>query len=165
MNTLRNSVFICRSKVPARNGGSKLRAGSYQRRMRTRRCYFFLRDWTALHMQKTYSPSFCSTVAVARYLLSATTNQLERAQEHIILKSKTAKCRTATFFTELWVRLGQPKYLDVPMSYQDIADYLGLTIETISRSITDLERSGLISRVSGRKLLLQNRFALGRMMN
>jgi hypothetical protein len=43
MNTLRNSVFICRSKVPARNGGSKLRAGSYQRRMRTRRCYFLAR--------------------------------------------------------------------------------------------------------------------------
>jgi CRP/FNR family nitrogen fixation transcriptional regulator len=102
---------------------------------------------------------------IASYLLSATTNQLERAQEHIILKSKTAKCRTATFFTELWVRLGQPKYLDVPMSYQDIADYLGLTIETLSRSITDLERSGLVSRVSGRKLLLQNRFALGRTMN
>jgi cAMP-binding proteins - catabolite gene activator and regulatory subunit of cAMP-dependent protein kinases len=90
---------------------------------------------------------------------------LERAHDHIILNSKTAKCRTATFFTELWVRLGQPKYLDVPMSHQDIADYLGLTIETLSRSITDLERSGLISRVSGRKLLLQNRFALGRMMN
>jgi CRP/FNR family transcriptional regulator, nitrogen fixation regulation protein len=102
---------------------------------------------------------------VANYLLSATTNQLERAHEHIILNSKTAKCRTATFFTELWVRLGQPKHLAVPMSHQDIADYLGLTIETLSRSITDLERSGLISRVSGRKLLLQNRFALGRMMN
>ena len=102
---------------------------------------------------------------VASYLLSATTNQLERAHEHVILNSKTAKCRTATFFKELWVRLGQPKYLDVPMSYQDIADYLGLTIETLSRSITDLERSGVISRVSGRKLLLQNRFALGRMMN
>jgi CRP/FNR family nitrogen fixation transcriptional regulator len=65
----------------------------------------------------------------------------------------------------IMVRLGQPKYLDVPMSYQDIADYLGLTIETLSRSITDLERSGLVSRVSGRKLLLQNRFALGRTMN
>jgi CRP/FNR family transcriptional regulator, nitrogen fixation regulation protein len=102
---------------------------------------------------------------VASYLLSATTNQLERAQEHIILKSQSAKCRAATFFRGLWVRLGQPRYLDVPMSYRDIADYLGRTIETLSRSITDLERSGLISRVSGRKLLLQNRFALGRMMN
>ena len=102
---------------------------------------------------------------VASYLLSATTDQLERAHGHVILMSKIAKCRVATFFTELWVRLGQPKYLDVPMSYQDIADYLGLTIETLSRSITELERSGLISRVSGRKLLLQNRFALGHMMN
>jgi CRP/FNR family transcriptional regulator, nitrogen fixation regulation protein len=41
---------------------------------------------------------------VASYLLSATTDQLERAHEHVILKSKIAKCRTATFFTELWVR-------------------------------------------------------------
>lgn len=102
---------------------------------------------------------------VASYLLFATTNQLERAQEHIILKSKSAKCRVATFLTDLWMRLGQAKYLDVPMSYQDIADYLGLTIETLSRSITDLERSGLIARVASRRLLLQNHFALGRMMN
>ena len=79
--------------------------------------------------------------------------------------SKGAKCRTATFLTDLWVRLGKAKYLDVPMSYQDIADYLGLTIETFSRNITDLERSKLITRVAGRRLLLLNRFALGSMMN
>ena len=61
--------------------------------------------------------------------------------------------------THLWVRLGKAQYLDVPMSHQDIADYLGVTIETLSRSITDLERSGLISRVSSlRRLLLQNHF-------
>jgi CRP/FNR family transcriptional regulator, nitrogen fixation regulation protein len=104
-------------------------------------------------------------IRVSRFLLSATTKELERAQEHIILKSKLAKCRVATFLRELWVRLGQPKYLDVPMSYQDIADYLGLTIETFSRNITQLERSGLIARVSGRKLLLQNHAELQRMMN
>jgi CRP/FNR family transcriptional regulator, nitrogen fixation regulation protein len=63
---------------------------------------------------------------VASFLLSATTNELESAQEHILLKSKLAKCRVATFLRDLWVRLGQPKYLEVPMSYQDIADYLGL---------------------------------------
>jgi CRP/FNR family transcriptional regulator, nitrogen fixation regulation protein len=104
-------------------------------------------------------------VELQAFLLTATTNQLERAQEHIILKSQSAKCRAATFLTDLWVRLGRPKYLDVPMSYQDIADYLGLTIETFSRSITDLERSGLITRVASRRLLVRNRFALGLMMN
>jgi CRP/FNR family transcriptional regulator, nitrogen fixation regulation protein len=102
---------------------------------------------------------------VANVLLRATTNELARAQEHVLLMSKSAKCRTATFLTDLWVRLGKAKYLDVPMSYQDIADYLGLTIETFSRNITDLERSELITRVAGRRLLLLNRFALGSMMN
>ena len=104
-------------------------------------------------------------VRVANVLLTATTNELARAQEHVLLMNKSAKCRAATFLTDLWVRLGKAQYLDVPMSHQDIADYLGLTIETLSRSITDLERSGLISRVTGRALLLRNHFALGRMMN
>jgi CRP/FNR family nitrogen fixation transcriptional regulator len=102
---------------------------------------------------------------VANVLLRATTNELARAQEHVLLMSKSAKCRTATFLTDLWLRLGKAKYRDVPMSYQDIADYLGLTIETFSRNITDLERSKLITRVAGRRLLLLNRFALGSMMN
>jgi CRP/FNR family nitrogen fixation transcriptional regulator len=105
-------------------------------------------------------------VRVANVLLTATTNELARAQEHVLLMNKSAKCRAATFLTDLWVRLGKAQYLDVPMSHQDIADYLGVTIETLSRSITDLERSGLISRVSSlRRLLLQNHFGLRRVMN
>jgi CRP/FNR family transcriptional regulator, nitrogen fixation regulation protein len=94
---------------------------------------------------------------IANILLRTTTNGLARAQEHVLLMSKNAKCRAATFLTDLWVRLGKAQYLEVPVSYQDVADYLGLTIETLSRSITDLERLGLISRVpSPRRLLLQN---------
>ena len=102
---------------------------------------------------------------VASFLLVATTNELGRAQDHILLMSKSAKCRLATFFTDLWVRLGNAEYLDVPMSYRDIADHVGLTIETVSRTITDMERSGMLTRVSSRKLLLRKRIALGHMMN
>ena len=102
---------------------------------------------------------------VASFLLAATTNELGRAQDHILLMSKSAKCRLATFFTDLWVRLGKPEYLDVPMSYQDIADHVGITIETVSRIITDMERSKMVTRVSTRRLLLRNRLALGHMMN
>jgi len=102
-------------------------------------------------------------VRLANVLLTATTNELARAQEHVLLMSKSAKCRAATFLSDLWVRLGKAQYLDVPMSHQDIADYLGFTIETLSRTITDLERSGLIARVpSARRLLLQNHFGLRR---
>ena len=99
---------------------------------------------------------------VANLLLTATTNELVRAQEHVLLMNKSAKCRAATFLSDLWVRLGKAQYLDVPMSHQDIADYLGLTIETLSRSITDLERAGLIARVPSRRLILQNHFGLRR---
>ena len=104
-------------------------------------------------------------IRVANFLLAATSNKLRRAQEHGLLMGRSAKCRVAKFLIDLWTRLGKAKYLDVPMSHQDIADHLGLKIETVSRAITDLERSGLITRVSHHRLLLQNRFALGHMMN
>ncbi|HZM23791.1 MAG TPA: helix-turn-helix domain-containing protein [Anaerolineales bacterium] len=104
-------------------------------------------------------------IDVANFLLAVTSSKLARAQEHALLMGKDAKCRVAKFLIDLWTRLGKAKYLDVPMSYQDIADHLGLQNETVSRAITDLERSGLITRVSPHRLLLQNRFALGHMMN
>src|SRR5262249_29565350 len=100
---------------------------------------------------------------IANFLLAATTNELRRAQEHALLISRSAKCRVATFLLDLSKRLGTTKYLDLPMSHQDIADHLGLTIETVSRTITDMERSGLIARISPRTLVLLNRPLLLRM--
>jgi CRP/FNR family nitrogen fixation transcriptional regulator len=102
---------------------------------------------------------------IADFLLAATTSELRRAQEHALLISRNAKCRVATFLLDLSRRLGTTKYLDLPMSHQDIADHLGLTIETISRTITELERSELIARVSPRTLILLNRPSLLRMKN
>jgi CRP/FNR family nitrogen fixation transcriptional regulator len=102
---------------------------------------------------------------VTNFLLTATSIKLRRAQEHGLLLGSSAKCRVAKFLIDLWTRLGKAKYLDVPMSHQDIADHLGLKIETVSRAITDLERSGLIKRLSRHGLLLQNRFALEYTMN
>ena len=104
-------------------------------------------------------------VRVANFLLAATSNKLRRAQEHGLLLGMSSKCRVAKFLIDLWTRLGKAKYLDVPMTHQDIADHLALTTETVSRAITNLERSGLIKRVSRQRLLLQNRFALGHIMN
>ena len=42
--------------------------------------------------------------------------------------------------------------VDLPMSHQDIADHLGLSIETVSRTITELERACLIERLSARTI-------------
>jgi CRP/FNR family transcriptional regulator, nitrogen fixation regulation protein len=62
----------------------------------------------------------------------------------------------ATFLIDLFLRLRKVNSLNPPMSHQDIADYLGLTIETLSRTITTLEKSGSIARSSGKTLILRN---------
>jgi CRP/FNR family nitrogen fixation transcriptional regulator len=70
----------------------------------------------------------------------------------------------ATFLIDLSNRMGQTKYLELPMPHHDIADYLGLKIETVSRSITELERSGVIARASSRTVVLRDRASLMRIM-
>ena len=101
---------------------------------------------------------------IANFLLTTTLAEIRRTQEHTLLISRTAKSRVASFLIDLSKRIRTQNLLDLPMSHQDIADHLGLTIETISRMITQMERSGLITR--GRSycdLILNNRQALARM--
>ena len=93
--------------------------------------------------------------SVASYLLAVTTNELRRTQESSLLMSRSAECRVTTFLIDLSMRTGKSKYLDLPMSHQDIADHLGITGETLSRTITALEKSGSIARASCRTLVLQ----------
>jgi CRP/FNR family transcriptional regulator, nitrogen fixation regulation protein len=53
--------------------------------------------------------------------------------------------------------------VELPMSRQDIADYLGLTIETVSRTLTQLEKSATIALPTSRRIVLRNRSALNRL--
>lgn len=77
---------------------------------------------------------------------------LHRAQEHVLtLGRRSASERIATLLVELVERLGAPdRELELPMSRLDIADYLGLTIETVSRVFTQLQADGVI-RLRGRR--------------
>ena len=90
---------------------------------------------------------------VANFLLDLATNELRRAHEHALLMNRSAKCRVATFLTDLSKKSGTA-HVNLPMSHQDIADYLGITIETLSRTITEFERLGLLVRKSARTLML-----------
>lgn len=100
---------------------------------------------------------------IARQLWTITSRELHRVQSHILLLVKTAKERVAGFLLEMADRAPGANQVDLPMSRQDIADYLGLTIETVSRTLTDLENSAAIALPSSRRIVLRNRAALGRL--
>jgi CRP-like cAMP-binding protein/DNA-binding protein H-NS len=91
-----------------------------------------------------------------------TAKHLQTAQEHMVLLGrKNADERLASFLLEMADRCHADSVLELPMSRQDIADYLGLTIETVSRILTHLESCAAIRREGGRRLELHNRAALG----
>lgn len=100
---------------------------------------------------------------VARQLWRMTATELQRAHDHIMLLIKTAQERVVGFLLEMAARTPGASEVDLPMSRQDIADYLGLTIETVSRMVTQLERSGTIALATSRRVVLRKRGALSRM--
>jgi CRP/FNR family transcriptional regulator, nitrogen fixation regulation protein len=100
---------------------------------------------------------------VARQLWALTGRELSRVQDHIMLLIKTAQERVAGFLLEMAERGSNDNALELPMSRQDIADYLGLTIETVSRTLTILENAAAIELPSSRRIVLRNRSALSRL--
>ena len=100
---------------------------------------------------------------VARQLWATTGRELQRMQEHILLLIKSAQERVAGFLLEMADRVSSTNVVELPMSRQDIADYLGLTIETVSRTLTILENSAAIAVPSSRRIVLRNRAALRRL--
>jgi CRP/FNR family transcriptional regulator, nitrogen fixation regulation protein len=97
---------------------------------------------------------------VARQLWSFTAHELQRVQDHVLLLIKSAQQRVAAFLLEMAERAAKSDTLELPMSRQDIADYLGLTIETVSRTLTQLEAGSAIALPSSRRIVLRNRSVL-----
>lgn len=96
---------------------------------------------------------------VADKLWSLTGRELEHARDHAMLLVKTAQERVASFLIGMANRLAG-NVVELPMSRQDIADYLGLTIETVSRTLTHFQQNSAIELPSSRRMILRNRQAL-----
>jgi CRP/FNR family nitrogen fixation transcriptional regulator len=75
----------------------------------------------------------------------------------LVLGCQSATERVASFLVEMAERSPVESVVTLPMSRQDIADYLGLTIETVSRTITQLTERGAIEVPSSRTIVLRNR--------
>ncbi|GLI20736.1 MULTISPECIES: helix-turn-helix domain-containing protein [Xanthobacter] len=106
---------------------------------------------------------------LAHALWALTAAELGRAQDHLlVLGRKTAQERVATFLLDMAERAGAgqgPNGVEVtlPMSRQDIADFLGLTIETVSRTLTHLEEISAIALPSSRRVVLRDGATLKRL--
>ena len=97
---------------------------------------------------------------LARDLLCMTTRSLQHAEDHMLLLGrKDALERVAAFLVEMDARLTDAGAMTLPMSRHDIADYLGLTLETVSRSLSRLRRAGALSFVgsSQREIVILDR--------
>lgn len=90
-------------------------------------------------------------------------DELRRMQEHMSLLVRGAEERVAYFLLEMSRRSGNSGSIRLPMSRQDIADYLGITIETVSRTLTHFEQDGLIALRTSRQIELCKRSALARL--
>lgn len=101
--------------------------------------------------------------SLRKKLMSMLCRELVAAQEHLVMLGRqTAKERVASFLILLASRRGAEDgdALGLPMGRQDIADYLGLTIETVCRALTDLKREGLIAIPNRHHVVLNDLAAL-----
>ena len=100
---------------------------------------------------------------VAHQLWSLTSRELKHARNHVLLLIQSAQERVAGFLLEMADRVPAGDEIELPMPRQDIADYLGLTIETVSRMMTRLEKgAAAIALATSRRVVLRNRSALNR---
>ncbi len=103
--------------------------------------------------------------AFGEKLMSSMLSSLERAHNHMVLLGrKTAQEKIASFLLEMAGRLdrdGKAERFELPMQRTDIADHLGLTIETVSRTLTQMVRDGLIKlAATGRTIVLADKAGL-----
>ncbi len=94
-------------------------------------------------------------------LLPMALKGLVRAQEHLlVLGRQNAIERIAGFLTDMAERQGGLKQVELPMSRADIGDYLGLTVETVSRVFSKLKQAGIVKLTSLRSIEIVKLHAL-----
>jgi CRP/FNR family transcriptional regulator len=99
-----------------------------------------------------------SNPALAERLMAQTLRELDEAREWMVtLGRKTAAEKVASFLLLIATHLdpeaeGDSRRFDLPLSRADIADFLGLTIETVSRQLSRLKADGIISIAANRHI-------------
>jgi CRP/FNR family transcriptional regulator, nitrogen fixation regulation protein len=99
--------------------------------------------------------------ALGRFLRDAMGRDLAEARGRTVLLGRlTAPERVAAFLLEMFERRERTRLLDLPMSRNDVADYLGLTVETVCRVLSSFKREGIIAISDPHRIELLDREAL-----
>lgn len=113
--------------------------------------------------RKPFEQMMRTTPHVAHRLLEMTLDELDAAREWMLLLGrKTAREKIASFITIIARREaalhkrdpGGRMQIDLPLTREAMADYLGLTLETVSRQISALKRDGVIELQGKREIIL-----------
>ena len=95
--------------------------------------------------------------SLSEQIFSYAMHSVARAQAHaLLLGRRGALEKVATFLVDWAKRSLSGQDVTLSMTREDIADYLGLTIETVSRTLSQLEREGVIAFVSARNISVRN---------
>lgn len=100
---------------------------------------------------------------LARALWQMSVRAFQRSEDHaMILARQGATERVVAFLLDYADRVGTVELVDLPMTRQDMADHVGLTIHTVSRTLSQLQADGLIQARSSRQVRLVRRDLLER---
>ena len=116
-----------------------------------------LTDCEVSTVRRATLASIADGARIERLIWQVTSQQLESAQERMLLLARhNAYEKVACFLLEIARRCEGP-WASLAMSRQDIADYLGLTIETVSRMLTQLQHDGLLALDGSRRFMITPR--------
>lgn len=113
--------------------------------------------------KKPFEELMATTPHISHRLLEMTLDELDAAREWMLLLGrKTAREKIASLFALLARRDASLKAgpgacsFDLPLTREEMADYLGLTLETVSRQISSLKREGIIELEGKRHIKVAN---------
>jgi CRP/FNR family nitrogen fixation transcriptional regulator len=110
-----------------------------------------LTDCEVVAVKRTVVEQAVGAAAFNAAVLQATRRELARLQEHVlVLGRKAAVSRVASFLLGVAGRT-PGEDAELAMGRQDMADYLGLTIETVSRSLSQLQGEAVVAFPSSRR--------------
>lgn len=119
-----------------------------------------LTDCEVMVVRRGAMRAFAGDAELDRAILEATRVEMERLQDHVVmLGRKSARERVASFLMSIAQR-HDDEQVELPMGRQDMADYLGLTIETVSRMLTQLQGESIVEFPSTRRFQVRKWTAL-----